>query len=104
MNNIVTRAETLYTEIPKVLNQFGYNYLDLSSYIKQTGTEYLQEDDLFSLNDLGYTTLTPYVTNEIKSMLGNDDKINVSDKNILWLGDSLISGTGDRFITRTFSE
>ena len=104
MNSIVARAEALYTEIPKVLNQFGYHFLDLSNYIKQTGTEYLQEDDLFLLNDLGYTTLTPYITNEIKSILGNDDTINIRCKNILWLGDSLVAGTGDRNIIRTFSE
>ena len=108
VTNVKTRADNLYTEIPKALEKFGYEYLDLSGYIEQAGTEYYYSD-LFNLSDLGYKSLTPYIVEKVKEMLpveneeNEEVEIDLSGKTFVWLGDSLMTGanetSGDPFST-----
>lgn len=77
IDTMVERANSLYTELPKVASSLGVEYLDLSSYIAaklttDTGdyvNPYLQNDYLH-LTETAYRELTPHIISKVQFMIG----------------------------------
>lgn len=64
---IATRRDAFFQEVPKMCTKWNIEYLDVSNHFAGTRTTYRQEDWIH-IKEAGYELLTPYILQKLKEM------------------------------------